>query len=185
MTPGRAALVGLMHRYLTAMMDASISLLEIHKLMYFLQTAGEPLRLEYEKGTYGPYARNLRHVLQRVNGYFITGYKADADSPMEQVELLPGAVDEANAFLGSHHDTKERFDRVGDLVGGFETPFGLELLATAHWVIAHEHVRDQDVAGAFYRWGPRKAQFGPDQIEIAVERLRQGGWSEESAELVS
>lgn len=176
MTPGRAALVGLMRRYLMAMMDTSISLLEIHKLMYFLQAAGEPLRLEYEKGTYGPYARNLRHVLQRVNGYFIAGYKADADSPTEQVELLPGAVEEANAFLEGHQETKGRFDRVGDLVSGFETPFGLELLATAHWVVAHEQARDQSIEETFYRWGPRKAQFQPDQIKIAVKRLREGGW---------
>src|SRR4051794_35950799 len=59
MTPGRAALVGLMRRYLTAMMDTSITLLEIHKLMYFLEAAGQPLKLTYAKGYYGPYAENL------------------------------------------------------------------------------------------------------------------------------
>src|SRR5690606_16644171 len=55
-TPGRAALVELMRRYLGGLMDPSVSLLEVHKLMYFLQTAGEPLRLRYVKGPYGPYA---------------------------------------------------------------------------------------------------------------------------------
>ena len=35
MTPGRAALVGLMHRYLSGLLDPFISLLEVHKLMYF------------------------------------------------------------------------------------------------------------------------------------------------------
>src|ERR1700677_1149664 len=69
MTPGRAALVGLIRSYLTGMMDTSISLLEIHKLMYFLQVAGEPLKLQYVKAPYGPYAENLRHVLQAVNGH--------------------------------------------------------------------------------------------------------------------
>ncbi|HYB22990.1 MAG TPA: macro domain-containing protein, partial [Solirubrobacteraceae bacterium] len=76
MTPGRAALVGLVRRYLTGMMDTAISLLEIHKLMYFLQEAGEPLRLRYIKAPYGPYAENLRHVLQAINGHFIAGYTA-------------------------------------------------------------------------------------------------------------
>ena len=43
MTAGRAALVALMHRYLGGLMDPFVSLLEVHKLMYFMQEAGEPL----------------------------------------------------------------------------------------------------------------------------------------------
>ena len=64
-----------------------------------------------------------------------------------------------------------------ELVEGFETPFGLELLATAHWVADNENARtDQAIAEAFYAWNPRKAQFTHEQIEIAVGRLRAGGW---------
>ena len=37
MTPGRAALIELIHRYLGGLLDPFITLLEIHKLMYFLQ----------------------------------------------------------------------------------------------------------------------------------------------------
>ena len=74
MTPGRATLVGLMDRYLAALLDPFITLLEIHKLMYFMQEAHEPLRLHYVKGPYGPYAENLRHVLNAIEGHLITGY---------------------------------------------------------------------------------------------------------------
>ena len=73
MTPGRAALLGLMRRYLGGLMDTSVSLLEVHKLMYFLQETGEPLGLDYAKAPYGPYAKNLRHVLSRIEGHFVTG----------------------------------------------------------------------------------------------------------------
>jgi len=177
MTAGRAALVGLIRRYLTGMMDTSISLLEVHKLMYFLQASGEPLKLRYVKAPYGPYAENLRHVLQAVNGHLITGYTAAGDAPTEQVELLPGAIDKADSFLAEHPETSERFDRVGELVEGFETPFGLELLATAHWVAHNENAHtDQAIEDAFYAWNPQKAQFTPEQIAIAVGRLRTGGW---------
>lgn len=177
MTPGRAALVGLIKRYLTGMMDTSISLLEIHKLMYFLQVSGEPLRLRYVKAPYGPYAENLRHVLQGVNDHLITGYTAEGDRPTEQIELMPGATEKADDFLVQHPDTNERFDRVGKLVEGFETPFGLELLATTHWVASNEHAHtDEEITKGFYDWDPRKRQFTPDQITIAVERLRQLGW---------
>jgi hypothetical protein len=159
------------------MMDTSISLLEIHKLMYFLQVSGEPLKLNYVKAPYGPYAENLRHVLRDVNGHLIEGYTADGDAPTEQVTLMPGAIAKADSFLSAHSETNERFDRVGKLVEGFETPFGLELLATAHWVAARESAHsDQAITGAFYAWNPGKAQFTPEQIEIAIARLRTGGW---------
>jgi hypothetical protein len=46
MTAGRAALVELMHHYLSGLLDPFVTLLEVHKLMYFMQEAGEPLRLK-------------------------------------------------------------------------------------------------------------------------------------------
>jgi len=74
MTAGRAALLGLMQRYLSGLMDVSISLLEIHKLVYLLQEAGEPLRLRFAKGPYGPYAQNLRHILDAIEGHYTSGF---------------------------------------------------------------------------------------------------------------
>ena len=59
MTAGRAALMGLVDRYLAALMDTSVSLLEVHQLMYFLQAAGEPLHLRFVKAPFGPCAENL------------------------------------------------------------------------------------------------------------------------------
>jgi O-acetyl-ADP-ribose deacetylase (regulator of RNase III) len=178
MTAGRAALVGLMGRYLSAMMDTSVTLLEVHKLMYFLQAAGEPLRLRYVKAPYGPYADNLRHVLREVNGYLITGYTGQGDAPNEELEVAPGAVESAESFLAEHERTREHFDEVAHLVEGFETPFGLELLASVHWVIAKEDAaNEEEVTDAIYRWSPRKKQFSREQIEIAVQRLRGAGWA--------
>lgn len=179
MTAGRAALVGLMQRYLTAMMDTSITLLEIHKLMYFLEAAGEPLKLTYSKGYYGPYAENLRHVLQAINGYLIEGYSAEGDAPNEELRLRPGAVESAEAFLDGNPDTRERFNEVTRLVEGYETPFGLELLATAHWAMSEERARtNEEVAEAFLAWEPSKRQFSSEQIAAAADLLRGGNWLE-------
>src|ERR1019366_4631715 len=55
MTPGRAAVLSLMSRYLVPGYDSRLSLLEVQKLAYFLQVAGEPLRLDYRAHFYGPY----------------------------------------------------------------------------------------------------------------------------------
>ena len=59
-----------MEGYLRALLDPFVTLLEVHKLLYFMQESGEPLRLRYLKASYGPYAENLRHVLNEIEGHF-------------------------------------------------------------------------------------------------------------------
>lgn len=121
MTPGRAALVGLMDRYLGGLLDPFVTLLEVHKLIYFMKVSGEPAleRLPVVKGPYGPYAENLTHVLRESDGYFISGYRDGGDARDKELELVPGAVTAANRFLQEHPDTRARFVRVVDLVSGF------------------------------------------------------------------
>lgn len=177
MTVGRAALLGLMRRYLSAVMDPSVSLLEIHKLMYFMQESGEPLRLIYSKGPYGPYAENLRHVLSAIEGHFISGYGDAEDNPAKQIELKFDAAEQAEAFLKNHPATQARFDQVAKLIDGFETPFGLELLATVHWIRQQEKAADvSDAVAKVYRWNDRKRMFKEPQVRLAWELLNQKGW---------
>lgn len=177
MTGGRAALIVLMNRYLGGLMDPFVTLLEVHKLLYFMQEAGQPLRLKYSKALYGPYAENLRHVLRTVEGHLVSGYADGGDSPDKQLELVPGAVSDAQAFLRDDRGTKARFDRVADLVEGFESPFGLELLATVHWVATREgaQVANEAIAKT-YEWGERKHRFSERQIRIAFDVLTAKGW---------
>jgi hypothetical protein len=179
MTPGRAALVGLIDRYLAGLLDPFVSLLEVHKLMYFTQEAGEPLQLRLAKGPYGPYAENLRHLLSEIDGYYVSGYGAGGDEPKKILELVPGAVEEARAMLAELPETRGRFERVAKLVEGFESPFGLELLATVHWVMAHEGATsEEDVIARTYEWGERKRQFSRQQILLARRVLAERGWLE-------
>lgn len=176
MTPGRAALVGLVRRYLAGLMDPFVSLLEVHKLMYLMQEAGEPLRLKYVKALYGPYAENLRHVLAAIEGHLVRGYADGGDAPDKQLELLPGAAETAEAFLAEHAETRARFEKVTALVEGFETPFGMELLATVHWVLTRETTPERDLVEAVYAWGDRKRAFTQRQIAIARDALASQGW---------
>ncbi len=177
MTVGRAALLGLMRRYLEAVMDPFVSLLEIHKLSYFMQEAGEKLRLRYSKGLYGPYAENLRHVLSHMEGHFISGYGDAEDRPDIQIELNYEAAAQAEIFLKKHDSTRERFERVVNLIRGFETPFGMELLATVHWVATRENARAIDeTISKTYAWNDRKRMFQEEHIHIARDVLEQKGW---------
>ena len=177
MTPGRAVLVGLMHRYLNGLLDPFVTLLEVHKLMYFMHVAGEPLKLKYTKAPYGPYAENLRHVLHEVEGHFISGYADGGDAPDKPLELVPGAIEDAVAVLERSADTRKRFDRVADLIEGFESPFGLELLSTVHWVIENEDVKTvEDVVAQTYEWNSRKKRFSERQIALAADVLSRKNW---------
>jgi O-acetyl-ADP-ribose deacetylase (regulator of RNase III) len=177
MTPGRAALIELIHRYLDSLLDPYVTLMEIHKLMYFMQESGENLKLKFAKAPYGPYAENLRHVLHAIEGHFISGYADGGDAPKKQIALVPGAYEDAASFLGNHSDSKSRIERVASLVEGFETPFGLELLATVHWVMTRENSRELGtIIERTYAWGERKKQFSSRQIELATKTLSEKNW---------
>jgi len=178
MTQGRAVLISLIDRYLKGLLTPSITLLEVHKLMYFAQEAGQPLRLRYVKGAYGPYAENLRHVLKSINSYFISGYDTGGDQPNKAIELVPGALENARRVLDSTPDANERLQRVAELVEGFESPHGLELLATVHWIATRDKPRDlNELERRFYEWAPRKkSNFTPRQIRIATSALADRGW---------
>ena len=177
MTPGRAALVGMVQRYFSGLLDPIITLLEVHKLMYFLQESGENLRLKYTKAAYGPYAENLCHVLNAVEGHLLSGYADGGDKPDKQLNLVPGAYDDALKFMIGHHQTKKHFDRVSELVEGFESSFGLELLSTVHWVASKENASTiEQVIAAVYSWNKRKQQFNNRQIKLAYNVLTEKGW---------
>jgi len=176
MTPGRAALIGLLGRYLEPGFGAS--LLEVEKLLYLLQAAGEPLRLDFVRAHYGPYAESLNHVLQRLEGHYVEGY--GDRSGRAEARLLPGALEEAEAFLDQHLDTRERFDRVLSLIAGYESPYGLELLSTVLCIASEDPAaaeRPEAAAAAVQSWSERKGQlFTLDHVTRAWSRLRDEGW---------
>jgi len=176
MTPGRALLIRLLDLY--GRQGYRHSLLEVQKLAYFLQEAGESLRLKYQAHKYGPYAENLNHVLQRIEGHFIRGY-GDRSAKAE-IQLLPKAVELANKHLKNKPEAEERLERVKKLIEGFETPYGMELLSTVHWVVKHEPriQGDLEAIGAkVASWNQRKKDLmKPQHIWKAYSRLEQQGW---------
>jgi O-acetyl-ADP-ribose deacetylase (regulator of RNase III) len=176
LTLGRAALIQLINKY--ALPGYSLSQLEIQKLSYFLQMAGEPLRLNYVKKQYGPYAENLNFVLQHLEGHYLRGYGARGGGT--NLHLLPGAREEAESFLIPYPETRDRLERVTRLIQGFETPYGMELLATVLWLSQEIPNIKNDYEAAvsgFAAWNKRKRElFRPEHIQIAWKRLQQQAW---------
>lgn len=181
LTLGQAALVGLVDRYLGGLLDPFVSLLEIHKLMYFLKAAGEDMpRLKFEKSVYGPYSPDLRHALIRMEKHLTRGFGEGSDKPSTPVELVPGAVEAANEFLEKMPDTRRRMDRVAKLIDGYEDPYGMELLSSVHWVMQHDpgarEDADKAIAGV-QSWSDRKRRLlKREHLKLAWDRLRTEGW---------
>jgi len=177
MTPARALFVKIIQRYMV--LAYRLTLLEIHKLAYFLQEAGQPLRLNYEEGHYGPYAANLNKVLERIEGHFTRGY-GDSQRPDAEIELIDGAVAQADAFLTDKDDEHKRLDAVSELIEGFETPYGMELLSSVHWVATHRDPPATTAAtavAAIHGWNARKRRmFSAEHIETAWARLDELHW---------
>ena len=176
LTRARALLIKLLEQY--AIPGYRLSLLEIQKLAYFLQVAGEPLRLNYVKHKYGPYAENLNFVLQLLEGHYIRGY--GDRSVRTSIRLLNSAGEEADRFLADDPEAFRRLERVGQLIEGFETPYGMELLSSVHWVAlagdepaqAAEQAVDQ-----IFAWNAHKRKtFKASHVHKAWQRLVEQSW---------
>ncbi len=176
MTPSRAAMVAVLSKYRE--LAYPLSKIEVQKLAYFLERAGEPLELSFVRHTYGPYSDKLRHVLTGMDGSYIRGV-GDQAGPSE-IQLLPGALETAQATLhASGSSTLERMERVADTIEGFQTPYGMELLATVHWVAAEEPrpTSFDEVVERVHAWNKRKRQLMSEKdIGIAWTRLLETGW---------
>jgi O-acetyl-ADP-ribose deacetylase (regulator of RNase III) len=185
MTPGRAVVLGLIQRYRATDYHYRLSLLEVQKLAYFMQCAGQRLNLDFIAATYGPYADKLRHVLSRMEGHFIEGYGDGNNKPTTRISPLPAALSQSEAMLLQHLDVKARFDRVSDLIEGFETPYGMELISSVHWIVMQidqsARTDPEAVVAGVHAWSPRKRKlFKAGHIRIALSRLSEQGWLESS-----
>jgi O-acetyl-ADP-ribose deacetylase (regulator of RNase III) len=182
MTKARAAVLGLIKRYLVPGFDYPVSLLEVQKLIYFLKAAGEDFeKVHFVRHHYGPYADVLRHLLDKMEGHFISGYGDGQNSPETPISLIDDAVAEAERFLEDHPDTRQRFNSVAALIKGFESPYGMELLATVHWAATQEDpnaaIRPDAALAVVKDWNVRKAALmKPEHVNAAWSHLKDLGW---------
>jgi O-acetyl-ADP-ribose deacetylase (regulator of RNase III) len=145
MTPGRAAILKVLETYRA--LNYGLSRLEIQKLAYFLQEAGEPLNLKFENHKFGPYSDTLRHALNNMEGHYLRGA------------------------------------RVERLIDGFQSPYGMELLASVHWVATqYPSAGSVDaVVAAVGQWNDRKKLvLQRNHLISAWQRLTDEGWIPEA-----
>jgi len=179
MTPARASILALMGSY--GVLDHEVTHLEVQKLAYFLEQAGASLNLRFAPHAYGPYSDRLYHMLQRLEGHQLSGL-VDRD-PWAALTVRREALEEAMAYLRNDQGADALFRRVAALIDGFQTPYGLELLATAHWVARHDPQASSSPEAcltAIGRWpvNPQRKRrlMRLGHLSIAWSRLVDEGW---------
>lgn len=187
LTPARALIAELVRRYWILGMECS--LLEIQKLAWFLQKVIErqgldnELRLDFRAMNYGPYANNLDHLLNALDGSYLKADKRIPDcSPLDVIWFNEREKAAVLAYLNSEGKAwLPALDETSKLIDGFESPFGMELLSTVDWLLTQEGCEPTLAAvkggianwPAGQRWAQRKVElFNDDSLRFALERLQ-------------
>jgi O-acetyl-ADP-ribose deacetylase (regulator of RNase III) len=185
LTPARALVAELVRRYWVLGMECS--LLEIQKLAWFLERAVEqfasdnPLDLRFEANKYGPYADRLRHLLNGLDGSYLHCDKRISDAgPLDVIWFDDKRKDYLQTYLKTEAQTyAHALEYTAALIDGFESPFGMELLATVDWLLNRENVEPTVAAlrEGLQRWPAGAAErkcklFDERSISIALERLK-------------
>lgn len=186
LTPARGIVVELVRRYGALGLDCS--LLEIQKLAYFLErqlqrmNLPNVLDLEFKAHRYGPYAPKLGHLLNALDGSYLHCAKrlADAD-PLETIWFDSAKQPVIAAYLKSEAKAfVPAMEAVSQLTEGFESPLGMEALATVDWLMHVGGVRPelQAIRRAIAAWpggnaaGARKQKIFDDRLlELAIDRV--------------
>jgi O-acetyl-ADP-ribose deacetylase (regulator of RNase III) len=188
LTPARALIAELVRRYWVLGMECSV--LEIQKLAWFLEREiarynpdDNPLKLQFVAHRYGPYANRLNHLLNHLDGSYLHCDKriSDAD-PLDVIWFEEARKPLLQAYLASDEAVVygKALESTATLIDGFESPFGMELLATVDWLLTEEGVEPNVPALrkglSNWRGGDGAAQrkerlFDDRALSIALKRL--------------
>jgi O-acetyl-ADP-ribose deacetylase (regulator of RNase III) len=147
LTPARALIAEIIRRYW--ILGIECSLLEVQKLAYFLERNIEKLKLHntlnlrFQADKYGPFAPRLTHLLDAMDGSYLHCGKRLADAgPFDVIWFDDAKKDTVAAYLNSSEAKPYRpaLEATAALIDGFESPLGMELLATIDWLIHSDGV---------------------------------------------
>lgn len=155
--------------------DGSFDRVSLQKITYFLQAFGVDFSLKFSRNLYGPYSEHLRKAFVALEHHemiagFLTGDR--------QTHVTNSGCAVADEFLSkSDHGSEETIDRLSKLIQGYESPYGLELLSSVHWLAHHEgHYPVEKIIDAMMGWNENKRNlFGEEAIRVAYRRLKEDG----------
>lgn len=144
----------------------------------------DPLDLRFAPSKYGPYAERLRHLLDALDGSYLHSAKRLSDAgPFDLIWFNDERRAKVEEYL---HTPKARpylpaLEATAKLIDGYESPLGMELLATVDWLVHKEGYAAElsSIRRGIARWpGGKKAVerkqhiFDDRLLEFALNRLK-------------
>ena len=186
LTPARALMTEMIRRYWV--LGIECTLLEIQKLAYFLEAEiiaralPNPLNLEFRANRYGPFSPKLGYLLNALDGSYLHCDKRLADAgPLDVIGYDDEKMDRLELYLTTEaKEYRASLAATADLIEGFESPLGMELLGTVDWLLRREATPPnvEDIKAGLRRWrggagaGARKLKLFDDRlIGLALDRL--------------
>lgn len=187
LTPARALVAEMIRRYWVLGIECTY--LEVQKLGWFLERAihilgmEDPLKLQFVADKYGPYSDRLRHLLNALDGTYLHCYKRLSDAgPSDTIWFDEQRREYLDVYLQQEtaNGLRQVLDLTAKRIDGFESPLGMELLATVDWLIEREHAEPTvpGIRAALQRWpageaaGQRKLRLFDDRLlKLAIDRL--------------
>jgi O-acetyl-ADP-ribose deacetylase (regulator of RNase III) len=193
LTPARALIAELVRRY--SVLGLECTNLEVQKIAWFLSRQidelglSDPLDLRFTADEYGPYADRLRHLLNGLDGSYLHSEKRLADAgPLDLIWFEDSKRKKVEEYLRSPEAKVylPALERTAKLIDGFESPLGMELLATVDWLLTEGKWKGSvdDMRRGLESWpgGKRAASrklslFDKPLLKLALERLMDEGVS--------
>ncbi|SNR63133.1 O-acetyl-ADP-ribose deacetylase (regulator of RNase III), contains Macro domain [Methylobacillus rhizosphaerae] len=187
LTPARALIVHIIRQYWVAGLECS--LLEIQKMAWFMERSilalgmANPLRLQFKAHKYGPYSYSLIKVLEALDGSYLNSDKRITDSnPSDLIWPNESKLAFLDAYLQSEAKQYLEVAQIAsEIIEGFESAYGLELLSTVDWLVQNNQatLEVDSIRSGLMHWPAGKASaqrkvnlFNDHSIAKAIDRLR-------------
>ena len=187
LTVARALIAEVIRRYWV--LGIECTLLEVQKLAWFLERSirrhglADVLKLQFQADRYGPYSPRLNHLLDALDGSYLRSDKRISDcGPMDTIAFAENEAEVVALFLRTPEAKPyaAALEDTDTLIDGFQSPLGMELLATVDWLLTKEGCSPDvpSLRQGLARWpggadaGQRKQRIFDDRLlELALGRL--------------
>ena len=187
LTPARALIADMVRRYCLLGIDCSI--LEVQKLGWFIErgvkrfNVADPLKLDFQANKFGPYSHKLTKLLDSIDGSYLRCDKRLADAgTFDLIWFNEAKRDRIQKYFSCGEGKKfsHILEWAATTVDGFESPLGMELLATVDWMTQNNNIEPtiNGVMRGLKHWpggikaGQRKLRnFDERLVSIALEKL--------------
>lgn len=149
--------------------------LSLQKITYFLQEFGIPFGLKFSKNKFGPYSERLKDAFRMFERQeLMAGFSEDMQ--ISHVTKFGYALSDEFLSKEDRMDEVSKITRqISELIEGFESPYGLELLSSVHYLCKYEKLnREDEIISALHSWSTAKSKkFSEHAVRQAHNRLTE------------